>query len=121
MRKFFLIQAVIVAFGMASLVLVRKNMHDYGLLVTDDETAVASLPANLYHTYDKNANASRVTTAEQQLDQLRKSSEKFGYKYIIVLDESKGDNCYASGCAIYPMEIKQSRICLITMVFPQRM
>ncbi len=107
MRKFFLIQAMIVALGMVSLMLVRNNVHDYGLLVTGDETAVADLPASLYHTYDKDANASNVPTAEEQLEQLKKLSERFGDKYIVVLAESKGDNRYASGCTIYPMEIKQ--------------
>ena len=107
MRKFFLIQAMIVVLGVVSLLLVRNNVHDYGLLVTGDETAVASLPAELRLVYDENADASWVRTAEEQRAALQKSSDRLGYEYIVVLAESKGDNRYASGCTIYPMEIKQ--------------
>lgn len=50
MRKFFLIQAIIIVLGVVSLLLVRNNVHDYRLLVTGDETAVADLPARLHYT-----------------------------------------------------------------------
>ncbi len=107
MRKFFLIQAMIVVLGVVSLLLVRNNVHDYGLLVTGDETAVASLPATLRLVYDEDADASWVRTAEEQRAAIQKAHDFLGTETMVLLAESKGDNRYADGCTIYPMEIKQ--------------
>ena len=107
MRKFFLIQAIIITLGMVSLLLVRNNVRDYGLVVTGDETVVASLPARLNLIYDENADASWVRTAEEERASFQKVCDSLGLESIVVLAESKGDNRYASGCTVYPMEIKQ--------------
>ncbi len=107
MRKFFLIQAIIIVLGVVSLLLVRNNVHDYRLLVTGDETAVADLPARLHFAYNEDANASSVQTAEEQRAAMQKASEQFGYETMVVLAESKGDNRYADSCTVYSMEIKQ--------------
>ncbi len=107
MRKFFFLQAIIVVLGVVSLLLVRNNVDDYGILVTGDETAVAALPASLRFYYNEDADARLVRTAEEQRAVLQKSSDRFGHEYMVVLAESKGENRYASGCTLYPMEIKQ--------------
>lgn len=107
MRKFFLIQAIIITLGMVSLLLVRNNVRDYGLVVTGDETAVASLPARLDFIYDENADAGWVDTAEEQRAFFQKRCDYFGNQGVVVLAESKGENRYASGCTVYSIEIKQ--------------
>lgn len=77
MRKFFLIQASIIMLGVVSLLLVRNNVHDYGLLVTGDETAVADLPASLHFAYNEVANASSVQTVEEQRAAMQEASEQW--------------------------------------------
>ena len=109
MRKFFLIQAIIITLGMVLLLLVRNNVYDFGLVVTGDETAVASLPAkmNMVYVYQEYEDASNVPTAEEQRASFQEVCDRSGYEGIVVLAESKGDNRYASGSTVYPMEIKQ--------------
>ncbi|MDD5947565.1 MAG: hypothetical protein PUC41_07215 [Oscillospiraceae bacterium] len=107
MRKFFFLQAIIVMLGVVSLLLVRNNVDDYGILVTGDETAVAALPASLRFYYNEDADASWVRTAEEQRAALQKAHDFFGTETMVLLAESKGENRYASGCALYSMEIKQ--------------
>lgn len=101
--KHILLQVLIVLAGVSSILVLRSNVKDLGVLASGDETAIASVAAPLDYRPDKEA--SWILSAETVRETYQRSLDMFGIQGVVVLATSEGRNQYASGIALSSVRI----------------